>query len=43
MTDLFLLCYYHMIVRVLLIYGSDFNVCTDKAKIFQVKEDEKKM
>ena len=32
-----------MIVRVLLIYSSDFNLCTDRAGICcQVKEKEKK-
>ena len=31
-----------MIVRAFLIYSSDFNVCTDRARICQVKEKEKK-
>ena len=33
MTILFLLFYYHMIARVLLIYSCDFNVRTDRARI----------
>ena len=33
MTVLFLLFYYHMIIRVLLIYSSDFNARTDRSRI----------
>ena len=33
MTVLFLLFYYHMIIRAFLTYSSDFSVCTDRARI----------